>query len=157
MYVRAERNCDRAEGVKRTFTDLLFRKQSVRFSHHRGEVKSPPGGNLLVATGQETQELSVMLGPFIGLGAEHDGGRAPTLRDDDWLSGVSNPFQHACGILPEIGDGDDGADSPHDVAPPQVLSDVSANVLSIARHVVSVNPYPPPSPLESVEFLSYCV
>ena len=36
IYVRAERNCERAEGVKRIFTGLIFGKHSVRFSQNRG-------------------------------------------------------------------------------------------------------------------------
>jgi hypothetical protein len=36
MYVRAERNCKRAEGVKRIFTGLIFGEHSVRFSQNRG-------------------------------------------------------------------------------------------------------------------------
>jgi hypothetical protein len=51
MYLMAERNCERADGVKRIFTGLIFGKHSIRFSQNRREVITFPGGNLLIATG----------------------------------------------------------------------------------------------------------
>src|SRR5450830_998599 len=85
----------------------------VRVSEHRVHVATYAGLDLRCATGEELQDLELVLRALIGLCVHQDRGRSAVLRDEHRLARECRTFDDARCVLTQIRDGDDSGQSAH--------------------------------------------
>ena len=64
-------------------------------------------GDLLLSPRPQSEQVSLVLTPFVGFDAEQDGRRSTSLGDDEWLLGCPHPLERRRGAMAEVSHGHD--------------------------------------------------
>jgi hypothetical protein len=73
----------------------------------------PAGGDLTLTPSQQQKQLALMLGPLVGIEAEHHGRSTASLRDNEGLLPAPDTPENGGGVLAKVSNGNNFWDLCH--------------------------------------------
>lgn len=93
-----------------TVSSRIRPQESLCFPHYLLHRDASPLSNVLVTLDEDLEDLQFLLRPLVSFSSHHDYGGLAALCDDHRIGGGGDHLDYTCGLLSEVGDGDDLGD-----------------------------------------------